>query len=142
MIVAFKPHHLESLRLQDSQAVVQPMLADPTYGESLVEAGPAYSAVDGDAVFACAGLFPLWDGRACAWALIAAEAGQHFVAIHKAVRRALTLHAFRRVETVVRTDFAAGHRWARMLGFQREATMRGYAPDGHDYDLYARVTYV
>lgn len=141
MIVAFQPEHLQRLLLQPSQAIMQPMLSDPSYGPSLAEAGPAYSAVHGDAVFACAGLIPQWNGRAVAWALIASEAGQHLVGIHKAVRRALDLHPFRRVETAVRTDFDAGHRWARMLGFDREATMRGYAPDGYDYDLYARVTY-
>lgn len=139
MIVAFKPDHLQRLLLQPSQAIMQPTLADPTYGPSLASAGPAYSAVHGDAVFACAGIIPQWEGRALAWALIASEAGPHMVAIHKAVRRALDIHPFRRVETAVASDFAQGHRWATMLGFEREGRMRAYTPDGRDCDLYSKV---
>lgn len=139
MIVAFQPAHLDRLLLQPSQAIMQPTLADPSYGPSLAAAGPAYSAVDGDAVFACAGLIPQWQGRALAWALIAEEAGRHMVGIHKAVRRALDMHPFRRVETAVASDFMQGHRWAVMLGFEREGRMRAYTPDGQDCDLYARV---
>ena len=139
MIVAFQPDHLQRLLLQPSQAIMQPTLADPSYGPSLAAAGPAYSAVDGDAVFACAGLIPQWNGRALAWALIAAEAGRHMVGIHKAVRRALDVHPFRRVETAVVSDFVQGHRWATLLGFEREGRMRAYTPEGQDCDLYARV---
>lgn len=139
MIVAFQPAHLERLLLQPSQALMQPTLADPSYGPSLAAAGPAYSAVEGDAVFACAGIIPQWEGRAVAWALIADEAGRHMVGIHKAVRRALEVHAYRRIETAVASNFEQGHRWAQMLGFEREGRMRGYAPDGRDCDLYARV---
>lgn len=140
MIVAFEPAHLDRLLLQPSQAIMQPVLADPAYGPSLASAGPAYSAVHGDAVFACAGLIPQWHGRALAWALIAEEAGGHMVAIHKAVRRALNIHHFRRVETAVASDFPQGHRWAAMLGFEREGRMRAYTPDGQDCDLYALVS--
>lgn len=139
MIVPFDPSHLTRLLLQPSQAIMQPTLSDPAYGPSLAQAGPAYSAVDGDAVFACAGLIHQWPGRALAWALIAAEAGRHMIGIHKAVRRALDVHAFRRVETAVAADFDQGHRWAVMLGFEREGRMRAYTPDGGDCDLYARV---
>lgn len=125
--------------MQPSQAIMQPTLSQPDYGPSLAQAGPAYSLVDGDEVFATAGLIKQWDNRAIAWALISAEAGPHFFLIHKAVRRALLFHSFRRVETAVKTDFQQGHRWAELLGFSNEGTMSGYAPDGSDYDLYARV---
>lgn len=139
MIVRFTPDHLQRLLLQPSQAMMQATLADPSYGPSLAAAGPAYSAVDGDEVFACAGLIQQWQGRAIAWALISSEAGRHMLAIHRAVWRALDLHPFRRVETAVASDFEEGHRWARMLGFEREGRMRAYTPDGQDCDLYARV---
>lgn len=138
-IVQFEPDHLKLLLLQPSQAIMQPLLDNAEYAQSLKDAGPAYSAVDGDAVFACAGFIPQWEGRTLAWALISAEAGKHFVMITRAVKRAINLHEFRRVETAVRTDFNEGHRWAELLGFKREATMAGYGPDGASYDLYARI---
>lgn len=118
---------------------MQPTLSQPDYGPSLAKAGPAYSLVDGDEVFASAGLIPQWEHRAVAWALISAEAGKHFFLIHKAVRRALTFHNYRRVETSVACNFEQGHRWAQLLGFEREGRMRAFTPDGQDCDLYARV---
>lgn len=139
-IVPFEPDHLKLLLLQPSQAMMQSTLTNAEYAQSLFHAGPAYSAVQGDAVFACGGLIPQWQGRAIAWALISAEAGPHFITITKAVRRALDLHPFRRVETAVRHDFPQGHRWAAMLGFKPEGLMRSYTPDGHDCDLYAKVS--
>jgi hypothetical protein len=138
-ILPFEPDHLKQLLLQPSQAMMQPLLDSPTYAQSLKDAGPAYSAVDGDVVFACAGFIPQWEGRAVAWALVSSEAGMRFVGITRAVRRALQLHPFRRVETAVTHDFPQGHRWAQMLGFTREGLMRSYTPDGRDCDLYARV---
>lgn len=138
-IVAFEPHHLGRLLLQPSQAIMQPVLSDPGYGPSLAQAGPAYAAVDGDTVVACAGLIHQWPGRAVAWALIAAEAGPHMVSIHKAVRRAMDIFEARRIETAVATNFEQGHRWVKMLGFEREGTMRAYTPDGRDCDLYAMI---
>jgi hypothetical protein len=57
------------------------------------------------------------------------------------VRRHLECDAPRRLEIAVRRDFAAGRRWALLLGFEREtpAGMRGYGADGATYDLYARI---
>jgi hypothetical protein len=139
-IVPFEPVHLTRILLQPSQAIMQPTMSNPEYGPSLALAGPAYSLVDGDEVFATAGLIKQWDHRAIAWALISGEAGKHFFALHKAVRRALNLHYYRRVETAVACDFPQGHRWAELLGFEREGRMRAYTPDGHDCDLYARIS--
>jgi hypothetical protein len=138
-IVQFEPEHLKLLLLQPSQAIMQPTLSSPDYAQSLRDAGPAYSLVDGDVVFASAGFIPQWENRAVAWALIAEEVGTHMVMLHKAVRRALTMHTYRRVETAVACNFPQGHRWAELLGFEREGRMRAFTPDGMDCDLYARV---
>lgn len=138
-IVPFKPEHLETLLLQPSQKMLQPHILNKGYGEGLAAAGPAYSGVVDDAVIACMGLIPQWPGRAIAWGLIAAEAGSHFITITKAVFRTMELHPFRRIETAVASNFEQGHRWARMLGFEREGKMRAYTPTGDDCDLYARV---
>lgn len=138
-IVPFEPNHLNRLLLQPSQAIMQPTLSNPEYAVSLYKAGPAYSLVDGDAVLATAGLIEQWEGRAVGWALISAESGAHFLKIHKAVLRTMTIHPYRRIETAVACDFPQGHRWANMLGFEREGRMRSYTPDGRDCDLYSRI---
>lgn len=138
-IVPFEPHHLKNLLLQPSQAMMQPTLSDSSYAVALHQAGPGYSAVDGEVVFACGGLIQQWDLRAIAWALISAEAGKHFSLIHRTALRLFSEHKYRRIETAVSSEFEAGHRWAQMLGFEREGRMRAYTPDGRDCDLYARI---
>lgn len=138
-IEPFKPEHLHRIELQKAQAMLSPEIVKPEYGPALVAAGPCYSIVDGDVVFACAGFYPQWDGRAIVWALVGANAGRHFLRLHRAVLRAFEIHPYRRVETCVLAGFSEGCRWAEMLGFEREGYMRAYAPDGSDFHLYARV---
>ncbi|MEN9417119.1 MAG: hypothetical protein RI988_739 [Pseudomonadota bacterium] len=135
-----KPDDVSPLVLQPTQRLAQPLLLDPAYRDALCSSGPAYGAWVGDRIVGAGGLLEVWPGRAHAWALIGEGAGRHWLLIHRATLRALESHSFRRVETAVVSDFAAGHRWAEMLGFVREGRMRGYAPDGTDCDLYARVT--
>lgn len=139
-IITFQPEHLRRICLQPHQAILSSEIAKPEYGPALVEAGPCYSAVDGDNVLACAGFYPQWTGRAIVWALLSETAGRHFVRIHRAVLRSFELHPFRRIETAVAAGFPEGDRWATMLGFQREGLMRAYLPDGGDAHLYARVS--
>lgn len=139
IVTAMGPAHLAALRLQGAQRVLAPLLADPAYGQTLVDAGPAFTGLCSGEVVGCAGVVMLSAQRGHAWALVGEAAPAVFVAVHRAVGAFLDGLALRRVETAVDSDFAAGHRWARMLGFAREGRMRGYTPDGRDADLYARV---
>lgn len=139
IVLPFEPEHLDELELQQSQLSLQPIISDSKYGYSLKKAGPAFSAqVDGE-IIASLGIIPQWEHRAIAWGLIGARANRHLLSVHKAVERFLKMSEYRRIETSVATNFAEGHRWARMLGFEREGTMRAYTPEGFDCDLYARV---
>lgn len=139
IVLPFEPEHLDRLELQSAQLGIQPIFDDPRYALSLQKAGPAFSAeVDGE-IIAALGIIPQWQNRAIAWGLIGKKARRHLLAVHRAVDRFLVMSEYRRIETSVATNFAEGHRWARMLGFEREGTMRAYTPDGFDCDLYARV---
>jgi hypothetical protein len=137
-IVPFEPWHLERIALQPAQAFVGAML-DPGYGAALAMAGEAYSAVvDGQIVGSC-GIVPVHAGLANAWALLSDCGSRRFLRIHKAVARFLDGQRFRRVQTTVRSDFAAGHRWALALGFEAEARLEAWGPEGDDYHLYKRI---
>ena len=59
--------------------------------------------------------------------------------IHRRVSDFLDRSDVDRIETGVRESFKAGHRWAKMLGFQAEGLMRRFGPDGSDYQMYARI---
>lgn len=137
-IKPFKASHLYDLQLQDAQAMFYERFS-PQYGHALETAGNGWTAFyDGHPV-ACAGLVEQWEGRALAWALIAKDAGPHFVRITRAVRRALDVAQWRRVEAHVDAEFAAGIRWAEMLGFSVESKMRAFTPEGRDAFMFARI---
>lgn len=134
----FTPSDLHRIALQPAQQQFAAQL-DNGYAKALMDAGPAWSAVQEDKVLVCAGLVPLWEGRSQIWSLIAADAGPYFIRLVRGMRTFLDLQDVRRIEAAVATEFPQGHRLARMLGFVREGTMRGYAPGGRDHDLYALV---
>lgn len=137
--VAYEPEHLVALSLQPAQRYLGDFVT-PDYARALAKYD-AYSVLDNDEkVIACAGVLPQWRDRAFGWSFIAADAGRHFLYIHRSVSAFLDGVPVRRIETTVDCEFAAGHRWARLLGFMLEAErMRGYRVDGGDCALYARV---
>ncbi len=135
IVVPFESEHLDLLHLQGAQAFVE---LGKTYALRL-DKQDSWTALEGDTVLACAGVIRAWPGRALAWALIGQEAGAHFVALTRAVRRYMDMIPDRRVEAVTDSNFEQGHRWLRMLGFAHEGRLRLYTPDGRDVDLYARL---
>lgn len=134
----FQPWHFRAISLQPAQAHLAPMAEDDVWGENVAKAGPGYTAMLGDIPLAAAGICPQWDNRAMAWAVLSSSACLHMLEITRAVRRFLDCRQEHRIEAQVKTNFEAGHRWARMLGFKREGTMRAYCY-GEDFDLYARI---
>jgi len=138
IIVPFKPEHLRTLALQDSQAWMGPKLKIE-YGESLVKAGQCFTALDGDKILACAGVMDMWEGRVLAWALISGDCKKNFVRIFKAIKRFVDSHPADRIEATVDVNFDEGHRLMKLLGFEYEGLARKYLPDGRDVSMYARV---
>lgn len=140
-IVQLQPWHLAELRLQEAQAGEVARCDLLTHAMRLIQSGPALAvlAADGRPV-AAGGLAEVHPHYATAWALLGADAGAAMTAITRAVRRVLASGAWQRVDTTVRSDFVAGHRWAVMLGFSHGATMRMWGPDRSDHDLYERIS--
>lgn len=135
----FRAADLLALDVQEAQADSLALFSDPAYGAA-IEAGPyAFTARAGETVLGCGGLVIEWPGRGVCWAVVSRHAGPYFREIHRAVTGFMAQVPCRRMEFVVKADFAAGHRWARMLGFAREGLMRAYSPAGDDYHLYARI---
>jgi len=137
---AFEPWHMEAIVLQEAQAYMQPLMAEPGYGEAMQRGGPAYTLQEGGKVLICCGLLHLWEGRSVAWSLVAQTAGDRFIRIYRHMRDVLNASPIRRIECTVDPGFDNGHRLAHMLGFEREGLMRSYLPDGRDAVLYSRVS--
>lgn len=137
-IVPFKAEHIFALRLQAQQAHHHGVL-NHEYAHALEACGGSYTAIVNGRPVACAGIVEQWAHRGLAWALIGEDAGRHFVAITKAVRRMLDIAHFHRIEMQVNCEFPQAIRWAQMLGFEVESKMRLFTPDGRDAFMYVRL---
>jgi hypothetical protein len=138
IVVPYEPKHLDEMTMQPSQRYLRGFVTPEA--AAAVAKHPAYTAVCEGEILGCGGVVPVWQGRAIAWSFISNNAGPHFVAITRAVRKFLDDQPQDRIETTVDMEFADGHRWARMLGFKLEAgRMAKYRPDGGTCSLYARV---
>lgn len=134
MIVApFEPWHLSRLEVQPAQREEAQIQGDFH--------GSAWSILVGESVICSAGLMELWPGRAYAWALLSVHAGPHMLGLTRIGRSIMDASPYRRIEMYVESEFTAGHRFARLLGFVCETPegMRGYLPTGAKAHLYAKV---
>jgi len=136
----FQPQDLYAISLQPAQrGILYDTVMEKGYGEALAAVGKSYTATQGGEVMACIGVIPQWPGYCRAWALLSRDAGRCLVPLTRGVARWLRFHNEGRVDTAVRCDFDAAIRWAEILGFRQEGTMKKYDPEGSDYYLYAQV---
>ena len=107
-------------------------------------AGNAYTALLNDLPIGIAGVYEITEGRGMAWSHIDHDlAGPYMRQIHKATKdfldMAMASGAYYRIEMAVLSSFEKGKKWASMLGFQYEGTLRHFTPQGEDHDLFSRV---
>lgn len=140
-IVPFAPGHLGALDLQPRQTLYRPYMT-ATVGSGLA-GGTAWSAVHAGRVVCCAGLQPIWPGRAAAWALFSKWfTPPLFLRLHLFARGVLDnaqANGLRRIETQIDPEFPQAVRWAMLLGFEIEGLMRRFLPDGREMYLVARI---
>lgn len=106
----------------------------------MVEDHFAISAWAGAECVCAAGIVEIYRHRAVAWALMSENAGPYLRKITRKVQSALALHPAKRIEMLVNYEFDAGHRWAKMLGFEVEAPrMRCSGVYGNDETMYVRI---
>lgn len=134
-----EPGHIKFIHPQDNAREDYHVMCTPEYA-GIITDNFSISAWDGTKCIAAAGIVPIYQGRAAAWALISKEAGPHMVQLTRAIRRGLALDPTPRIETVVNADFINGHRWARMVGMECECPlMRKHGVHGQDEALYVRI---
>jgi hypothetical protein len=136
-VTPFRRWHL--LWLMDEPAVGGALPFDIEVAMTL-EKHNSWTASDDGAPIACGGTIEQWKGRHQAWMFMTTRTAPHMLTITRAVKRQLAATPGR-VEMTVRADFPQGHRWARMLGFQREfpGVLKQYGPEGEDHVGYVRL---
>jgi hypothetical protein len=86
----------------------------------------------------CAGTIEQWRGRRTCWAYLNKDTGPNMRWITRRCKEHLDAIPGR-LEFTVRQDFAAGHRWAKLLGFEVETPLLvAYGPEGEDHVGYVR----
>ncbi len=134
--VPFKAWHMAAIERQPIQLDTS-LEPDPV---ELEQSGPAWTAIAGGRPIACAGFSrSTWPHQAMAWCILAENIGAAMVPLTRLVRREFARSEFQRLEVLVLSSHAAGHRWAKLIGLEREGTMRRWGPLAVDHDIYARV---
>jgi hypothetical protein len=139
-IVRFMPAHLKELRLQMAQRNLADTILKAEYANALALSGPCFTVVvDGQPV-CCAGAQEFHPHRAEVWALMSRDARPVMRQMTRAARGWFEQCLYARLEMHVATDFEAGHRWARMLGFVVEGPEKlAYSRDGGSVIPYVRL---
>lgn len=135
-VIGFLPEHAMRMKLQPAQAEVMGVLS-VEYAQTLARAGKAYSVTAGDDIVFCGGIAQIWPGRSMLWALLSDTAKKHMLFLTRGVRRFVSMQSGR-IETIVRTDFAEAHRWAKMCGLNWHHHEEKFLPGGLDADIYVR----
>jgi hypothetical protein len=100
----------------------------------------SYTFICDDKPILCGGTMRQWRNRHMGWAYLNKHSGQHMLAITRAAIAHLDA-VVGRIDFTVRRDFAAGHRWARLLGFVVEnppGILTAYGPEQEDHIAYWR----
>ena len=136
-IAPYVPGDAASVTPQDAQLRDWPIDLRPHLA-AMAAKGRAFTLRADGRVLAIVGLLEVHRGAATGWAVMAQGCWGHMGELTRIVRQYLDDQPYRRIDMLVRADFAAGHRWARRLGFAREATLRAWSPDGGDMVMFAR----
>lgn len=104
-----------------------------------MEAENSWTGIVDGAVMVCAGTMEQWPGRHTAWAYVARGTLPHLPWITAETKKVLE-KVKGRIEFTVRSDFPAGLRWAKGLGFEIETPrLRAFGPEGEDHVGFVRV---
>ncbi len=132
---------LENFKVRSEQSECMPNIS--TFIDYTQSSGDSYSlsaSLDGD-ILLLVGVLPLWEGVGEIWTIFPQNAKELFRRnprnILKVTKKYLNLLPFRRLQTVVRSDFKVGVKFVEHLGFQREGLLKQYGSDKKDYYRYA-----
>ena len=135
----FRASHVNELQVQDAQrwtlAYVQPavlLALENKWSNTVFKNGKPVM---------CGGVIEQWANNAILWSFVGTGmTPSEFRTAHKYVVQFIEGLPFKRLEMHVDADFAAAHRWAKLLGFHCEATrMQAFLLNGGDGALYARI---
>ena len=127
---------------------IQPMQAPESFKLSrgiagaILEISHALTVLDAAGrTLAIAGVTETRPDTAFVWVLLDKNASAHMLGLTRLLKWAMRENTrnYKTIETLVRSDFGPGHRWAKMFGFECVQPGRSKDPDGNTEDLYRRA---
>lgn len=141
--VRFEPQHLAAIAVQAAQQGDWPDSAErDRRAQAFAAQDHCWSFLDSEsgAVLACFGLVRSHAEHLTAWAVLSEGLGTARLAYATRWCAAyLAAMQVRRIDIAVRAGFAAGNRWARLLGFGPEGRQRAFFADGEDMIVHAMI---
>jgi len=102
----------------------------------------SFTLADDEKVIGVFSVLKVYSGRGVVSSFISKDAGSYMLEMIRLLRKLIAEGMYKckidRLEMSVLKGFEHGDRFAKMLGFEYEGTMRNYYK-GKDYKLYARI---
>ena len=130
--------HIEIQPMQTLRGVVLNM----SMAQAVMKISHALTVLDAkNRVLAIAGVTETQPDTIFVWVFLSKDAGRYMLGLTRLLRRAMreNTRGYKTIETLVRSDFGPGHRWAKMFGFACVQPGRSRDPDGILEDLYRRA---
>ena len=130
--------HIEIQPMQTLRGVVLNM----SMAKAVLKISHALTVLDAkNRVLAIAGVTETQPDTIFVWVFLSKDAGRYMLGLTRLLRRAMreNTRGYKTIETLVRSDFGPGHRWAKMFGFECVQPGRSKDPDGNTEDLYRRA---
>jgi len=143
-LVPFNPVHALNIRIGDAASIA--MRENLNFADLMAAqaaSGHAITVLLHGTPAACFGSVSIWKGLEEMWCLLEERARKYPMAMTKiaiAYRDYRVIAGnLRRLQLNVRCSDQRAFRWAKAIGFEPEAKMRRYGPDGSDFYLMSRV---
>ena len=143
-LVPFNPVHTLNIRIGDAASIA--MRENLNFADLMAAqaaSGHAITVLLHGTPAACFGSVSIWTGLEEMWCLLEERSRKYPLAMTKI---AIAYRDFRviagnlrRLQLNVRCSDQRAFRWAKAIGFEPEAKMRHYGPDGSDFYLMSRV---
>jgi len=143
-MVPFNPAHALNMRIGDAASIaIRDNLNFADLMAAQAASGHAITVLLHGTPAACFGSVSIWTGLEEMWCVLEERARKYPLAMTKiaiAYRDYRVIAGnLRRLQLNVRCSDQRAFRWAKAIGFEPEAKMRRYGPDGSDFYLMSRV---
>ncbi len=140
---AYDPQDFLAIEVDDRVTQARAGQSIETWATYHATHGPAITVVDPEKrIVFCVGVHHRWEGVGEVWMVfspLAAKYPRTVSFLRTMIAYMQAEKGYYRLQATIDTSWPAAIRFAEHMGFQREAVMKRYGPDGADHFLYSLV---